>query len=134
MFNEFEDGVVIADGRSGVRLSRAGDQTDLGYPTLIEVRAGPFVGSVQDITVGSYAAFKRNLVTLYDSLTGTASLGSLEGVISLDLTGDGRGAIAVSVEVVAEHSPLIRLTFEFAIDQTYLPRIIRTLNDEFPST
>jgi hypothetical protein len=134
VFNEYENSVVIANGRSGVRLARAGDPTELGYPTLIDVRAGPFAGSIQDATVGSYAAFKKDLAALYAALTGAARLGSLEGLFNLDLTGDGRGGVAVSVEVIAEHVPPIRLTFEFTIDQTHLPRIIRALDDEFPST
>jgi hypothetical protein len=50
----------------------------------------------------------------------------------LKLEGDGRGAVEVSVEVVAEHVPPIRLTFTFGIDQTYLPEIIRRIALEFP--
>jgi hypothetical protein len=126
-----DDGVLISNGRSGVRLNRAGPPNELGYPTLIDVRAGPFSGSVRDDTTGCYGTFRAQLAKLYDSLSGNAKLGSYEG-FELVLIGDGRGAIGVRVEVVGEHMPPIHLTFEFAIDQTYLPAIIQQVDREFP--
>ena len=131
MFDDDDDGVVIADGRSGVRLSRAGEANKLGYPTLIEVRAGPFAGSVRDDTVGDYSMFLEQLESLYSRLSGTAALGSYEG-FSLSLVGGGGGGIAVSAVIVGEHIPSIRLTFEFSLDQSYLPPIIRGIRREFP--
>jgi hypothetical protein len=132
LFDNPENGVVIAGGRSGVRLSRVGEANELGYPTLIDVRAGPFVGSIRDDTVGAYARFRTQLRALYDKLSGTAQIGSYEG-FSLVLTGDGRGGIGVSAVVIGEHIPSIRLTFEFKFDQTYLPTIIRAIEHEFPN-
>ena len=38
----------------------------------------------------------------------------------------------MAVEVQAEQSPLIRLAFEFVIDRTDLPEIIRDIGREFP--
>ena len=130
MFNDTSNGVVIAGSRSGVRLSRLGQANELGYSTLIEVRAGPFVGSVRDDTVGNYAKFTNDLRVLYEQLSGSARLGSYEG-FDLALIGD-RGAIWVSVQVIGEHVPRISLSFEFGIDQSYLPEIIRTIGEEFP--
>jgi hypothetical protein len=132
MFNDPESGVVIAGGRSGLRLHCVGEPDDVGCPTLIEARAGPFSGAVRDDTVGPYAEFRRHLKDMYDTLSGTATLRSDDG-FELVLTCNGLGAIAVSAEVVAEHVPLIRLTFEFEIDQSYLPDIIRRIAREFPS-
>jgi len=131
MFDELDTGVVIADGRCGVRLSRAGDANVLGYPTLIEVRAGPFVGAVRDDTVGDYAAFLAQLELLYDRLSGEASLRSDDG-FRLLVIAVGRGGIGVSAEVIGEHVPLIRLTFEISLDQSFLAPIIRSLRREFP--
>ena len=130
MFDDSVDGVVITDGRSGVRLIRVGAANELGYPTLIEVQAGPFAGSIRDCTVGDYSTFLEQLESLYSRLSGTAALGSYEG-FSLSLVGD-RGGIAVSAVIVGEHVPLIRLTFEFSLDQSYLPPIIRGIRREFP--
>ncbi len=125
--------MVIADGRCGLRLIRAGEPNELGCPTLIDVQAGPFAGSVRDDTVGPYAAFRDQLTALYNGLSGTARLASAEG-FSLVLTGDGRGGVSVSVAVTADHVAPIRLVFGFDIDQTYLPGIIRQLNATFPAT
>ncbi len=132
MFDSSSPGVVIADERSGVRLSRLGEANELGTPTLIEVRAGPFVGEIRDDTVCNYAAFLEQLVLLYDRLVGTASLGSYEG-FSLSLVGGGGGGIEVSAVVIGEHVPSIRLAFEFSLDQSYLPPIIRGIRREFPA-
>ncbi len=133
MFEASDPGVVIADEHSGVRLSRLGEANELGAPTLIEVRAGPFVGEVRDDTVGDYSAFLQQLALLYERLVGTASLGSYEG-FSLSLVGGGGGGIEVSAVVIGGHVPPIRLAFEFSLDQSYLPSIIRGIRREFPVT
>ena len=125
-----EGGVLISDGRSGVRLTRAGQPNELGYPTLIDVRGGPFYGSVRDDTV-CYDGFRANLARLYETLSGEAILGSLEG-FELRLVGNGRGHIDVYAKVIGEYVPPIQLTFEFSIDQTYLPPIIEQIDTEFP--
>jgi hypothetical protein len=130
MFVEPDNGVIIMNGRSGIRLVPDGAPNELGFPTLIEVRAGPFAGSVRDQTVGLYPDFRQKLVELYDNLSGNAQLGSYEG-FSLILSGNGHGAIHVSIKVIGEHVPSIRLTYEFQIDQTYLPTIIRQVEQEF---
>ncbi len=133
MFDESDVGVVIADGLSGVRLSCLGEANELGYPTLIDVRAGPFSGSVRDDTVGDYSTFLEQLESLYSQLSGTATLGSYEG-FSLSLIGRGRGGgIHASAVVIGEHVPSIQLTFEFSLDQSYLPPIIRAIRREFPA-
>lgn len=124
-------GVLIADARSSIRLSRAGQANETGYPTLIETRAGTFTGAVRDDTVQDYAAFLQQLETLYQRLTGTASLGSHDG-FTLTLAGNGHGGIAGSAVIVAEHVPSIQLIFEFTLDQSYLPPIIRAIQQEFP--
>jgi hypothetical protein len=122
-------GVLISDGRSSVRLSRAGPPNELGYPTIIDVRAGPFQGSVLDETVG-FGGFREQLATLYERLKGDAKLGSYEG-FELNITGTGSGRIEVRVKAVGEHAPLIQLTFAFCIDQSYLPAIIEQIDIEF---
>jgi hypothetical protein len=132
MFDHCDVGVVIADGRSGVRLSRVGKANELGYPTLIEVQAGPFTGAVKDSTVGDYSGFLEQLETLYERLVGAATLGSHEG-FKLSVVGSGHGGIGVSAVIVGEHVPSIRLTFEFLLDQSYLPAIIRGIRQEFPA-
>ncbi len=130
LFDGPETGVVIADGRSGLRLSCVGEANELEYPTLINVRAGPFSGSIIDDTVTGFLTFVKQLENLYETLSGTAKLNSYEG-FRLSMTGDGHGGIAVSVVTIGEHVFSIKLTFEFAFDQTYLSGIIRAVHREF---
>jgi hypothetical protein len=124
------DGILISDGRSSVRLTRGGEPNELGYPTIIDARAGPFQGSVLDNPL-DYGSFRTQLVELHASLRGVAKLSSYEG-FELDVTGNGNGAIEARVRVIGEHVPLIQLKFEIYIDQSYLPAIIQQIDSEFP--
>jgi hypothetical protein len=124
------DGVLISDGRSSIRLTQDGQPNELGYPTIIDVRAGPFQGSVRD-NLGDYGSFRTQLVDLHASLRGVAKLGGYEG-FELDVTGNGSGGIEARVKVIGEHVPLIQLKFEIYIDQSYLPAIIQRIDIEFP--
>jgi hypothetical protein len=125
------DGVLISDGRSSIRLTQDGQPHELGYPTIIDVRAGPFQGSVRDSLL-DYGTFRTQLVDLHASMRGIAKLGSYEG-FELDVTGNGVGGIEARVRVIGEHVPLIQLKFEIYIDQSYLPAIIRQIDTEFPA-
>ena len=130
MFADPDDGVVIANDGSGVRLRKAGAAHEIGHPTHIDVQAGPFSGSIVVDAIWNYAEFHRQLVTLYDRLHGTAKVGSFGGGgFRLEMTGYGLGGITVSV--TAEHDKATRLIFEFDIDQSYLPHIIRRIAREF---
>jgi hypothetical protein len=123
-------GVLISDGRSSVRLTRDREPDEFGYPTIIEVTAGPFRGAVLDRTV-EYTEFRKQLSALHESLKGEAWLGSHEGN-ELVLSGNGLGGIEIRAKIIGEHVPLIQLTFTFNLDQSYLPVIIRQLEAEFP--
>jgi hypothetical protein len=125
------EGVFINDGRSSIRLTRNGQPNELGYPTVIDVRAGPFQGAVQDHLL-DYGSFRAQLVELHASLQGVAKLGSYEGN-ELQIIGGGRGAVEARVRVIGEHAPLIKLKFEVYIDQSYLPAIIKQIDIEFPA-
>lgn len=132
MFGELDQGVIVTNGRSGVWLRRAGLESELGHPTLIKVQVGSFSGTVRDDTVGSYAEFRQQLIRLYNELSGTARLGSYEG-FGLEFMGNGLGTISISVKIETEPPDLIRFTFSFEIDQTYLPGIIHHIAAEFPT-
>jgi hypothetical protein len=64
MFNDTEIGVVIGDGRSSIRLSRLADANELGYPTLIEVQAGPFHGDQRRHGWGLFCLFGAARIAL----------------------------------------------------------------------
>jgi hypothetical protein len=126
---QIEDSVVIGDGRSSVMLTPAGPPS-LGFPTQIAIVAGPFQGTIIDDTVGPYERFHRGLVALYQSLTGTARLGSCEG-FSLELTASRTGSIWVHVVAFGSHVPGVKVEYEFGFDQTYLPPIIESVERLF---
>ncbi len=90
------------------------------------------MGSVEDDSVGDYSTFLKQLEMLYDRLSGRAILGSHEG-FSLVLEAGSSGRIDVSAVIVGEHVPSIRLTFEFSLDQSYLPPIMQGIRREFPA-
>ena len=58
----------------------------------------------------------------YDTLQGEAQLPNTYGYLKLLLTGNGRGHIAVRVEVF--YPTDVQLSFGFAMDQTQLPAVI----------
>jgi hypothetical protein len=128
--SEVRHGVLISDGRSSVRLRRNGEARELGYPTMVELQAGPFQGAISDELL-DYGHFETQLRALYASLRGGASLSSYDG-FALDLIGDGLGGVEVRIKAIGQHFPLIQLIFSFSIDQTYLPAIIDSVGPEFP--
>jgi hypothetical protein len=129
MTAEIEDSVVISDGQSGVILTPAGAPS-LGFPTKIDLVAGPFRGTVIDDTVGSYERFHSELVNLYKSLSGAARLGSYEH-FSLELTASRTGSIWIQVVSFGNHCPIVKLEYGFRLDQTYLPPIIKSIERLF---
>jgi hypothetical protein len=128
MTAEIEDSVVFSDGRSSVALTPAGAPS-LGFPTKIDLVAGPFRGSIVDDTIG-YEQFYRELVDLYKSLSGTARLSSYEH-FSLKLTASRTGSIWIRVVSFGNHCPMVKLEYEFGFDQTYLPPIIKSIERLF---
>ena len=80
---------MIGDGRSSVRLTRAGEPDPIGYPTIIDLHAGPFHGTICDNLL-DYGCFLAQLNALYESLTGRAGLSSYDG-FELDLIASGKG-------------------------------------------
>jgi hypothetical protein len=122
-FDERFPGVLIKGGRCRLALRPTGEPEEYGIPTEIDIVAGPFSGVFRDRFVGSFQRFTDQIESLHKELRGTAELGSLEGHLSLKFQAETLGHIAVKGKIVAEHLPRIALSFEFSIDQSYLPRI-----------
>lgn len=131
MSTENSHGVVIGDGSSYIRLARIGRPTGWAVSALIAVKAGPFVGEVDDDMLVGVGDFCEQLSHLYKTLNGQAELTSYEK-LKLVVSGNGRGVMSVQVELYGAHTPMSLLSFEFDVDQTYLPKIIKELREEFP--
>jgi len=127
---DVSEGVLIGYDRFSVRLTKHSPANELGYPAIIDVRAGPFQGAVLDETIG-IERFRIELIALNAALKGEAKLYSYEG-LDVVLVGNGTGGIEVNVQIVADPERPIRLTFSFYIDQSYLPAIIQQIDAEFP--
>jgi hypothetical protein len=127
-------GVLISDGQSFVRLKRAGAHDAAGYPTSVEIKAGPFSGAMQ-ISVADwvYKDFLQQLAILNETLSDSAQMGNPHDNVHMIFVGNGFGAVEISVEVIS-FSPLVKLFFELKIDQTYLPAIIAGFRQEFDDT
>jgi hypothetical protein len=69
----------------------------------------------------------NDLIPLYESLQGHASLHSLEEWINIDIEGDGKGHCPMQYVAVSRHSPRTALASSLGLDQTYLPPVIDQL-------
>ena len=130
MENE-ENGIVLADEVSRVRLVPAGPP-GLGFPTRIQLASGPF-SAVIDAEAQNYGAFREALLRLHETLSGTARLEFWDEEHAITLTGDGRGGVDVVVKLTDSRTPWRScLTIKIALDQSYLPAIIRAVGRNFP--
>ena len=102
----------------------------------VEVAAGAFRGKVDgDLRTDEFDAFRRELALLDESLAGVASFTTMEGWLSINATGDGRGHIELSCEVRDQPGIGNTLAFRLALDQTYLRQAVAQLGQavaEFP--
>ncbi len=73
-----------------------------------------------------FQEFAKQLRTLYQTLAGNATFEPCERQLALKLFGNGRGGIQV-IGTACDLTRTNRLTFELAIDQTYLEPLLRQL-------
>lgn len=102
----------------------------------VRVSVGAFKGKFPAAFLTSdFAEFRGQLQKLSHSLEGVASFSTLEGQLSLELTGNGRGGIflkGVAIDVPGTGS---RLEFDLELDQSYLPAALEGLDeilDKYP--
>lgn len=94
----------------------------------VELRTGAYRASFRsDFRSEDFTSFHQSVCQLSETLRGFAKFDTMEGQLALELIGDGRGHIRVegtSLDVAGVGN---RLDFHFDIDQTYLSRIVRSL-------
>lgn len=96
----------------------------------VDVSTGAFSGEFDAaFLTEDFVGFREQMVALYDSLMGEAIFATLEGQLSLRVTGDGRGGITVTGEALDQPGIGNRLAFAFALDQTSLVGTLRGLNE-----
>jgi hypothetical protein len=95
----------------------------------VSISAGAFSGRFHATFVtNEFVAFRSELRELYRTLNGEATFTTLEGQLRLDLVGNGRGGITLKGEALDNAGTGNCLTFEFAIDQTYLVSTLEGLD------
>ncbi len=106
-----------------------------GMPTEVIV-AGFSARAVPALELADLEGFQRQLLALYESLSGAAVLDPGEGQLSLQISAERLGAMVVKGRLDDRSHGLggTGLTFEFATDQTYLrePLAILTAYLESP--
>jgi hypothetical protein len=94
----------------------------------IEVQAGGFHGKADAaILTSEVKEFTSEVRTLFETLRGSANFQTLEGQLSLELTGDGKGHIELTGEVRDQPGIGNRLRFTLQIDQSQLGQSLREI-------
>ena len=98
------------------------------YQADIKIQLNSFVGQINSyIEHYDLNRFLIELITLNERLKGKAELRPTENQFSVSLIGDGLGHLTVEGHAFERASYGSCLNFEFEIDQTYLPTIIKSL-------
>lgn len=107
-----------------VSLSNWRHESDGWVCADAEVRCGPWQGRLRvEFHPGELPRFAEEIERLYNELRGTAVLKPIEPYIELELSGNGRGGIEVKGIARSQFEVQSWLSFHFAIEQTFLPRI-----------
>ena len=121
--------IVEIDGRP--------DERDDWVSATISVHAGAFSASiVATLVTCDFPQFRRQLETLYKTLSGSANFDTIERQLQIECVGNERGGIAINGTVQDRVGDGNVLRFRFDIDQSYLPKLIAELEDiesEFPN-
>jgi len=92
----------------------------------VRVSVGPWNGSCRvSFYAGELHQFASEIEELYKTLSGIAQLS--EPYFEIRLKGDGRGHVLVEGKARHEFSANTCLAFQFEIDQTELPAILKEL-------
>jgi hypothetical protein len=96
----------------------------------VVIKAGGFSGqfNTQLMTV-DFENFKQELISLYTKLDGTANFNTMEGNINIRMKGDGIGHIASECKLMDYPGTGNKLEFRIDFDQTYIPTLIRQLDN-----
>lgn len=120
---------VILSPRIPERLESKSYWDDGWIDADITISAGAFRGEIQaQLRADDFVRFRDQLRPLYEKLTGAATFETMEGWISIQIKGDGKGHF--HADCVADDQPGVgnRLMFGIDFDQTELPEMLRGLD------
>ena len=111
-----------------VQLPNAEDLVDDWFRSDVTIKVDGFDASISPyVQLSDFSEFCRQLSSLYETLSGVASLLPLEGQFSLELSGNGRGNISAIGVALHKASYGSKLEYEFELDQTYLKEPLNVL-------
>ena len=121
--------IIIGSSESErVAIEIVGPAADDWAVAHVEIACGVWRGSFRcEFYDGELRKFGEQIQRLYRALEGTAKFTSVESNLSFELTGDGKGHIAVAGRAAAESYTGTHLVFNFSLDQTQLPPIAAAL-------
>jgi hypothetical protein len=124
--SEFERLEVIVHGFEGPETGEYYD--DNWISVTVKIATGGFRGECSAFFLTmELADFSHQLQNLYDTLHGKACFETMEGQLTLTLSGDGKGRILVEGDAADSTDRGNHLKFTFSIDQTQLREPIREL-------
>ena len=113
-------------------------ESDITYPTntimKVVVQSDDFsAGTSMDIDIKEFAQFVSNLVNIYETLSGEATIEEPYGQkMYISFIGNGRGYISVKGYLHSSNNGYEqRLEFENDIDQTYLQNFCYELKNSY---
>jgi hypothetical protein len=99
------------------------------FQSPVEIIVNGFEGNINPyFEIQDIIRFHDELQKLYDTLEGVVELKPIEGQFGFTLTADRKGHIEVKGFAYTHATYGSCLKFEFDLDQTYLPTLIRSLN------
>jgi hypothetical protein len=128
---------VVIGSRSGERVIIRGSgkaNIEGWFRADIEIQCEGFYAEFEgEFMRGELADFAGEIQVLYECLLGKATLSPTEPYISLSLSGDSKGHVAVAGTARTRLGSETELTFCMGLDQTYLPAIVRSLREIDPT-
>ena len=113
----------------GYERAASGDYHDDNWLSVeVSVKCGAFHGKFPAaFLAGELESFHIQLISLHQTLVGTAKFETLESQLELQATGDGSGHIKISGEALDQAGIGNKLIFEIGIDQTQLQTSVQSL-------
>jgi hypothetical protein len=94
----------------------------------ISIKAGAWSGVYSaELRTPDFPSFRKQVERLQRDPAATATFDTLEGQLTLQLVGDRRGHIDVRGTAIDSVATRNQLVFEFEMDQSYLPELLKEL-------
>jgi hypothetical protein len=98
---------------------------------IVDLHVGGFQGNLKgDLRADELQKFRADLPELHRTLRGTVALVTLESWLEIKCVGDGRGHVDCACRICDQDGWTGNiLAFHIHLDQTYLPAILRSLDE-----